>query len=122
MFADGHSWVLLKGGTRDDKTRKAALGLLKALWDNDFEWSRTGHLPARKSVAESAAYRELPFRANIAEIATTAYSVPSDVPRQRAVETAMGEEISSMYLAKKPLADVQTAIEQRVGKLLAGAN
>jgi multiple sugar transport system substrate-binding protein len=121
VFADGHSWVMLKGGTRDDKQKKAALALLKALWDNDFEWSRTGHLPARKSVAESAAYRELPFRANIAEIASTAYSVPSDVGLQRAVETAMGEEINSMYVTKKPIADVQTAIEQRVGKLLAGA-
>ena len=122
VFADGHSWVLLKGGAKDDKARKAALGLLRALWDNDFEWSRTGHLPARKSVVDSAAYKELPFRANIAEISSTAYSVPSDVPRQRAVETAVGEEVSSMYLAKKPIPDVQTAIEQRVGKLLAGAN
>ena len=120
VFADGHSWVLLKGGTRDDKTRKAALSFLKALWDNDYEWSRTGHLPARRSVAESATYKELPFRANIAEIASTAYSVPSTVIQQRAVEQSVGEEISSMYLSKKPLADVQAAIEQRVGKLLAG--
>jgi hypothetical protein len=44
------------------------------------------------------------------------------VPRQRAVEVAVGEEVSSMYLTKKPIPDVQTAIEQRVGKLLAGAN
>jgi multiple sugar transport system substrate-binding protein len=122
VFADGHSWVLLKGGARDDKARKAALGLLRTLWDNDYEWSRTGHLPARRSVAESATYKELPFRANIAEITSTAYSVPSDVPRQRAVEVAISEEIGSMYLAKKPLAEVQTAIEQRVGKLLVGAN
>lgn len=122
VFADGHSWVLLKGGARDDKARKAAFGLLRALWDNDFEWSRTGHLPARKSVVESAAYKELPFRANIAEISSTAYSVPSDVPRQRAVEVAVGEEVTSMYLTKKPIPDVQTAIEQRVGKLLTGAN
>jgi len=122
VFADGHSWVLLKGGIRDDKARKAALGLLRALWDNDFEWSRTGHLPARKSVIDSAAYKELPFRVNIAEIASTAYSVPSDVSHQRAVEVAIGEEVNAMCLTKKPLADVQTAIEQRVGKLLTGAN
>lgn len=122
VFADGHSWVLLKGGTRDARTRKAALGLLRALWDNDFEWSRTGHLPARKSVIDSAPYQALPFRDNIAEVSRTAYSVPSDVPRQRAVEVAVGEEIGSLYLTRKPLADVQTAIEQRVGKLLAGGN
>jgi multiple sugar transport system substrate-binding protein len=122
VFADGHSWVLLKGGARDDKARKAAFNLLRALWDNDYEWSRTGHLPARQSVASSATYKELPYRANIAEITSTAYSVPSDVPNQRAVEVAIGEEVGSMYLTKKPIPEVQTAIEQRVGKLLVGAN
>jgi multiple sugar transport system substrate-binding protein len=122
VFADGHSWVLLKGGARDDKARKAAFALLKTLWDNDFDWSRTGHLPARKSVAESAAYTALPFRANIAEIASTAYSVPSDVSHQRSVEAAIGDEVNSMYLVKKPIAEVQAAIEQRVGKLLVGSN
>ena len=122
VYADGHSWVLLKGGTRDDKARKAALSFLKFLWDNDYEWSRTGHLPARQSVAASATYKELPFRANIAEITSTAYSVPSNVARQRAVELAISEEIGSLYLSKKPAADVQNAIEQRVDKLLSGAN
>jgi len=122
VFADGHSWVMLKGGARDDKARKAALSFLKFLWDNDYEWSRTGHLPARRSVAESATYKELPYRANIAEITSTAYSVPSTVISQRAVEVAVGEEISNMYVSKKPLGEVQTAIEQRVNKLLAGTN
>ena len=122
VFADGHSWVMLKGGTHDDKTRKAALSFLRFLWDNDFEWSRTGHLPARQSVADSATYKALPFRSNIAEITSTGYSVPSQVPRQRTVELAISEEVGAMLLSKKPLADVQTAIEQRVGKLLAGTN
>jgi multiple sugar transport system substrate-binding protein len=120
VFADGHSWVMLKGGARDEKTRKAALTFLRYLWDNDHEWSRTGHLPARQSVADSAAYKELPFRASIGEITSTGYSVPSNVAHQRAVEQAVSEEIGNMYLSKKPLADVQAAIEQRVGRLLAG--
>jgi len=122
VFADGHSWVMLKGGTRDDKTRKAALAFLRFLWDNDFEWSRTGHLPARQSVADSATYKALPFRANIAEITSTGYSVPSQVSHQRAIELAVSEEVGAMILSKKPVADVQTAIEQRVGKLLASTN
>jgi multiple sugar transport system substrate-binding protein len=122
VYADGHSWVMLKGGARDDKTRKAALAFLRSLWDNDFEWSRTGHLPARQSVADSDTYKSLPFRANIAEITSTAYSVPSDVSRQRAVELAISEEIGNMLLSNKPLPDVQAAIEQRVNKLLTTAN
>jgi hypothetical protein len=73
-------------------------------------------------VAASATYKELPFRANIAEITSTAYSVPSNVARQRSVELAISEEIGSMYLTNKPVADVQAAIEQRVNKLLTGTN
>jgi len=121
VYADGHSWVLLKGGTKDEKTRKAALSFLRFLWDNDYDWSRTGHLPARRSVAESAEYKQLPFRANIAEITSTAYSVPSTVAHQRAVEVAVGEEIGNLCLSNKPLADVQSSAEQRVQKLLASA-
>jgi multiple sugar transport system substrate-binding protein len=119
VFADGHSWVMLEGGAKDDKTRQAAFSFLRFLWDNEFEWSRTGHLPARQSVAESEEYRQLPFRANIAEITSTAYSVPSQVVQQRAVEASVGEELANMCLSKKPIADVQAAIEQRVGRLLA---
>jgi multiple sugar transport system substrate-binding protein len=120
VFADGHSWVMLKGGAKDDKTRKAALSFLRHLWDNDFEWSRTGHLPASRAAAESDAYKQLRFRANIAEIASTGYSIPSNVILQKPVEVAVSEEIGNMYLSNKPLAAVQDSIEQRVNKLLAG--
>jgi multiple sugar transport system substrate-binding protein len=122
VYADGHSWVMLKGGARDERTRKAAIAFLRFLWEHDFDWSRTGHLPASRAVAESDTYRALPFRANIAEITSTAYSVPSNVVRQRAVEVAIGEEIGSLVLSKKPLAEVQAAIAQRVDKLLTSGN
>jgi multiple sugar transport system substrate-binding protein len=119
VFADGHSWVLVKGGAKDEKTRKAAFKLLKFMWDHDFEWARTGHLPASKAAAESAAFQKLPFRQNIVEITSTGFSVPSAVARQRSVEGMFGEEIANMCLTKKPIADVQASIEDRVNKLLA---
>lgn len=120
VFADGHSWVMLKGGAKDDKQRQAAYTFLKFLWDNDYEWSRTGHLTVRKSVANSDKFKALPFRGNIAEITSTGYSVPNTVVRQRAIETIVGEEISNMMLSKKPVADVAKSAEERVNKLLAG--
>lgn len=121
VFADGHSWVMLKGGAKDEKQRQAAYTFLKFLWDNDYEWSRTGHLTIRKSVADSDKFKALPYRSNIAEITATGTSVPSNVARQRAVETIVGEEISNMMLSKKPIADVQKSAEERVNKLLASA-
>ncbi|MEO8154589.1 MAG: extracellular solute-binding protein [Rhizobacter sp.] len=121
VFADGHSWVLLKGGVKNDKQRQGAYAFLKFLWDHDYEWARTGHLPANKLVLDSEQFRSLPFRKNILEISSTGTGIPGIVARQRAVEGIIGEELSNQLLSGKSVADVQKAIETRVNKLLASA-
>lgn len=117
-FADGHSWIMLKGGAKTEAQRKAAFTFLKFLWDNDYEWSRTGHLTVSKTVAGSDKFTALPFRKNIAEITSTGYSLPNSIVRQRAIETIVGEEISNMILSKKSVADTAKSAEERVNKLL----
>jgi multiple sugar transport system substrate-binding protein len=117
-FADGHTWVMLKGGAKDEATRKAALTFLKFLWEHDGEWARTGHLPANRTVIESAAFKALPMRSNIAEVSSTGRGMPHNVPRQRAIEVIVDQEIGNMLLSKKPLLQVQEAAETRVNKLL----
>ena len=118
VFADGHTWVMIKGGAKDEATRKAALTFLKFLWDNDVEWARTGHLPANKTALNSAGFKALPMRANIVEISTTGRGMPHSIPRQRAIEIAVDQEIGNMMASKKPLKDTQDAAETRVNKLL----
>ena len=50
VWADNHSWVMLRGGT-NPTTRKAAQVFLKYLWDHNFDWARGGgHLPIRNSL------------------------------------------------------------------------
>lgn len=117
-YADGHSWVMLKGGAKDEKTRKAALTFMKFLWDNDLEWARTGHLPANRTVIESAAFKALPMRSNIAVISTIGLTLPHAVPRQHAVQIGLSEELITMQLSKKPVAQVQDSAETRINKLL----
>ena len=117
-FADGHTWVMLKGGAKDETQRKAALSFMKFLWENDGEWARTGHLPANRTVIESAAFKALPMRSNIAEISTIGRGMPNYVPRQRAIEIIVDQEIGNMLVSRKPLAQVQDAAETRVNKLL----
>jgi multiple sugar transport system substrate-binding protein len=118
-FADGHSWVMLKGGAKDEKARKAALTFMKFLWDRDYEWARTGHLPANSSATARDDFKKLPFRSNILEISSIGVSLPSNVPRQRAIEAIVGEEMINMLLTQKPIDAVQKAGEERVNKLLA---
>ncbi|MDB5819934.1 MAG: extracellular solute-binding protein family 1, partial [Rhizobacter sp.] len=118
VFADGHTWVMLKGGTKDEATRKAALTFLKFLWDNDVEWARTGHLPANKTALASAEFKALPMRANIVELSSIGRGMPHEIPRQRAIEIAVDQEIGNMMVSKKSLAATQEAAETRADKLL----
>lgn len=118
VFADGHTWVMIKGGAKDEAQRKAALTFLKFLWDNDGEWARTGHLPANKTALNSAAFKALPMRSNIVELSATGRGMPHSIPRQRAIEIAVDQEIGNMMTSKKPLAETQDAAEARVNKLL----
>lgn len=118
VFADGHSWALFKGGAKTPEQHEAALKLLRFLWDRSAEWARTGHLPVRRSVAESAAFKALPFRANLTEITRTGTSMPSNVPTQRAVELLIGEDVSNLLVSGKPIAEVQADVEKQVNKTL----
>jgi multiple sugar transport system substrate-binding protein len=118
VWADGHSWVMLKGGAKDDKTRHAAFVFLKFLYDHDADWARTGHLPARQSVIDSAEFNALPHRPAIKEISSIGYSLPNTVPRQFAIQEMVGDEVSNMLSSGKSIPDVEQQAQDRVNKLL----
>jgi multiple sugar transport system substrate-binding protein len=119
-WADGHSWVIFKGGAKDSAKREAALTFMKFLFDRNFEWARTGHLTVNKAVLDSAQFQDLPFRKSIMEITTTGAAIPLTVPRQRALQDIVGEEIANMWLTGKPVDAAAKDAEARTNKLLAG--
>jgi len=120
-WADGHSWIMLKGGTKDEKTKKAAFAFLKFLYDNDYQWARTGHLPTRTSVIKSDQFNSLPFRNSIGAIATTGISLAPTVPRQFRIQEMLGEALSNIVLSGKPVDETIKGAEERINKMLAGA-
>lgn len=118
VFADGHSWALFKGGASSDKAHEASVKFLKFVWDRSAEWSRTGHLPVSKTVAESAAFQALPMRQALTEITQTGAGMPGNVPTQRAIELLIGEDVANVMISGKPIAEVQASVERRVNKAL----
>ena len=120
-WADGHSWIMLKGGAKDEKTRQAALRFLKFLYDNDGEWARTGHLPTSQKVIAGPAFNALPFRNSIGAIAQTGISLSPTVPRQFRIQEMLGEAIGTVVLSKKPIDETMKGAEERINKMLAGA-
>jgi multiple sugar transport system substrate-binding protein len=116
VWADNHSWVLLRGGN-DEKTRKAALTFLKFMWDNNINWARGGgHLPVRVSAMEE--YAKLPERSHVIRISEIGRGMPKEVRRQFGIQSIIGEEVNNIINGGKPAAKAASDAQERVDQLL----
>ena len=116
-YADGHSWVVTNR-KRSPGQMSGIVRLLRFLRDNDFEWSRTGHLPAYEAVIQSARWRALPHRAAIAKLVETAQPLPAGVQRQFIIQQIISEEMESAITGQKPIDNALADAEQRVNDVL----
>jgi multiple sugar transport system substrate-binding protein len=117
-YADGHSWVMPHKDRTPEQTE--AIGkLFKFLAENDFQWARTGHLPAVKAVFAMPEFKSLPHRENIAEIAETGRSLPGAVQRQFAIQDIIGEEVGAAVNGDKTIDEALGSAESRINDLLA---
>lgn len=116
-FADGHAWVVPKK-ERTPEQRAAIFALLKFFADHNFEWARTGHLPAFTAVIESERFKSLPHRARIAKLAATGTPLPAEVQRQFPIQDIIGEELAAAITGHKPVEEALADAEHRVNDLL----
>jgi multiple sugar transport system substrate-binding protein len=117
-FVDGHSWVMPKR-RRSPEQKRALARLVRFMAAHNFDWSRTGHLPAFKAVVESAEFRALPHRSDIAPLAAIGSPLPGYVQRQGAIEGLIGEELASAVSGAEPIDHALADAERRVNELLA---
>lgn len=117
-YVSGHAWVVPRR-ERTPEQRAAIARFFRFVADHNFDWARTGHLPAFRSVVESPAFRALPHRASIAPVATTGRPLPSGVQRQNAIEGLVGEEIAAAFNRQKSTRQALADAERRVNELLA---
>jgi multiple sugar transport system substrate-binding protein len=117
-FVDGHSWVMPKR-ERTPEQRAAIVRLLRSMAGQNYDWARTGHLPAFQAVVDSPEFQALPHRADIAPLATTGSPLPPYVRRQGPIEGIVGEEIGSAVTGLKSIDEALADAESRVNDLLA---
>ena len=116
-FVDGHAWVMPKRRRSPEQVRAVAR-FLKFMAAHNFDWSRTGHLPAFRAVYGSAAFQALPHRRDIAPLAATGVQLPPYVQRQSAIQGLVGEELTSAVIGTKPTEAALKDAERRVDELL----
>jgi len=118
VYVSGHAWVV----PRRERTaeQKAALArFFRFMAAHNFDWARTGHLPAFTKVLESPEFRSLPQRAEIAPLADIGRPLPGYVQRQSAVEGIVGEEMAAAVNGQKPIPQALGDAERRVNEFLA---
>ncbi len=116
-FVDGHAWVMPKRERTPDQ-RAAIARLLRFMAQHNFDWTRTGHLPAFEAVVNSAAFKALPHRQDIAPLAQTGSPLPGYVRRQGPIEGIVGEELGAAVSGQKPVDRALADAERRVNELL----
>jgi multiple sugar transport system substrate-binding protein len=118
-YVSGHAWVVPRR-ERTPEQRRAIGRFFRFIAEHNFDWARTGHLPAFKAVVESPAFKALPHRRNIAPVATTGRPLPGGVQRQNAIEGLVGEEVAAAFNGQKSTKRALADAERRVNELLAG--
>jgi multiple sugar transport system substrate-binding protein len=116
-FVSGHSWVV-PTRKRNAKQREAIARFFKFMAAHNYDWARTGHIPAFKSVLNDPRFKALPHRADIAPLADIGRPLPAYVQRQNAIEGLVGEEMAAGFTGQKPVRRALADAERRVNTLL----
>jgi multiple sugar transport system substrate-binding protein len=117
MYVDGHSWVM-PTKKHTDAELAAIADFYKFMADNDFQWSRTGHLPSVKAVLEKTEFQSLPQRNHLMSVTKVGTGLPSDIQRQFAIQDILGEELAAAITGAKGVDAALGDAESRVNEML----
>lgn len=117
-YVSGHTWVV-PARKRTSLQRAAIARFFKFMANHDYDWARTGHIPAFKSVLSDPRFQALPHRAEIAPLASMGRPLPGYVLRQNAIEGIVGEEAAAAFTGQKAVGQALAEAERRVNILLA---
>jgi multiple sugar transport system substrate-binding protein len=116
-YVSGHAWVV-PTRNRTPRQKQAIARFFKFMAAHNFDWARTGHIPAMKAVLDDPRFAALPHRRDIAPLATIGRPLPSFVQRQNAIEGLVGEEAVAGFTGQKSVERALADAERRVNELL----
>lgn len=118
FFVGGHAWVVPRRD-RSPEQRRALAAFFRFLAAHNYDWARTGHLPVFSGIVESARFRALAHRQDIAPLAEHGRPLPGFVRRQAAIEGIVGEEVTAAVTGQESTGRALADAERRVNELLA---
>jgi multiple sugar transport system substrate-binding protein len=116
-YVGGHAWVV-PARERSPEQRAAIARFFRFMAAHNFDWARTGHIPAFRAVLDDPKFKALPHRADIALLGEIGRPLPSHVRRQAAIEGLVGEEMAAAFTGQKPVERALADADRRVNELL----
>ncbi len=116
-LVDGHAWVVPKA-ERGPAEQAAIARFLAHAARYNYDWTRTGHLPAFAAVLDRPDFKALPHRADIAAMAANGRQLPFFVRRHTAIQGLIGEELEAAVAGTKPIDVALRDAERRVNEML----
>ena len=114
-WSDTHMWAVTNA--LDEEDLEAAMEFFNFINENNYHWSRTGHVSVRESVLESEQYQSLPHRDEYTGTAQIARAFPR-VLGYNELETILQEEFQAVWITGKSPEEALADAERRINDAL----
>ncbi len=118
VFVGGHA-IVVPRRERTPEQKAEIARFFRFMAAHNYDWARTGHLPAFTAVLDSPQFKALPQRTEFSDLAQIGRPLPGTVQRQAAVEGIIGEEMAAAVNGQKPIPRALGDAERRVDQFLA---
>lgn len=117
VWSNGHNFVLMNQNTGDNNRQTAAKVFINYISSKSVEWAKSGMIPARNTIRESADFKALP-QAELAKSINDLHFLPA-VPGIGDVQTAtLQDAVNKAVLLQKPVKDALSSAAKAANKML----
>ncbi len=113
-WAGSHTLAIPVQKNQDEKKVEAAMTFINWMTANGELWAKAGHIPTRKSVAEKASFKALPYRADYAASAAFALATPR-TPAWEEIYGTLSDKleyaVTKNQNPKEALADMENTVK-----------
>ncbi|WP_174614650.1 ABC transporter substrate-binding protein [Virgibacillus ihumii] len=117
VFGNSHTLFLPNHENADEEKRKAAFKFASFVAENGQIWAGAGHIPAKQTVYEKEAFKELPHRSQYVQIADhVAFQKPSVA--NGTIETILTRNLDTILNGSVSAEDAFKKAEREIDELL----
>lgn len=117
-WANSHNLIIPRPRTIEPERIKAALTFIDWMTANGGKWAQAGHIPVRKSVADSPTFNALKYQPQYAAQADNLAYLPASV-HMLELESTLADEIVAAFMEAKSVEEALGELELQGNELLA---